>query len=204
VPVPAPARTVTGGALRKEGGFDKPRIRAHEARFAPEVVTTTTITTRLIQDLTPTTRQHTTWWLKSVTVDGRDATDTPIDFRRGGDFDVVVTMTNRASSVRGTVTWGPSTGARRPAVVVFLDDSTRWTRPTRVVATSEVDESGRYDVRGLPPGDRYLAVAVDGISRLGAARPEMLELLRRYATPLRIDEGGVHEVALRAIPRPRP
>lgn len=204
VPVPAPARTFSDGSFRMEGVFDLQQIRAIEARFAPEFVTTSTITSRAIQDLTPTTRQHTTWWLESVTVEGRDVTDVPADFTRGGDVNVVVTMTNRASSVRGTVTWAPLTGARRPAVVVFLDDATRWTRPTRVVGTSEVDESGRYEVRGLPPGDRYLAVAVDGISRLGAVRPEMLELLRRYATPLRIDKGGVHEVALRAVARPRP
>jgi len=59
-------------------------------------------------------------------------------------------------------------------------------------------------VRGLPPGDRYLAVAVEGAARAVLARPEMLVALRALATPLRIDEGGTHEVALTAVPRPRP
>ena len=90
----------------------------------------------------------------------------------------------------------------RPAVVVFVDDDGRWTRPSRRVGTSEVAADGRFDVRGLPAGDRYLAVAVDGASRSALAQPEMLAALRGLATPLRIDEGGTHELALTAVPRP--
>jgi hypothetical protein len=67
-----------------------------------------------------------------------------------------------------------------------------------------VDDAGRFEVRGLPAGDRYLAVAVEGVSRAVLARPEMLAAVRSAATPLRIDEGGVHELALRAVPRPKP
>ena len=36
------------------------------------------------------------------------------------------------------------------------------------------------------------------------ARPEMLQALRPSSTPLHIDDGGTHEVALTAVPRPRP
>ena len=113
-------------------------------------------------------------------------------------------MTNRASSVRGTVTWNRARGGRRPSVVVFVDDDTRWTRPSRLVGAAEVDEAGCYDVRGLPPGERYLAAAVEGAARAVLARPEMLAVLRAAATPLRIDEGGVYEVPLTARPRPQP
>ena len=113
-------------------------------------------------------------------------------------------MTNRAASVGGTVTWTRSASRRRPVVVVFADDDTRWMRGSRLVGTSEVDQSGRFDVRGLPAGDRYLAVAVDGAARAVLTEPEMLQALRPFATPLRVDERGMHEVTLTAIPRPRP
>ena len=89
-------------------------------------------------------------------------------------------------------------------MVVFVDDDTRWTRPSRFVGTSEVDDDGRYDVRGLPAGARYLAVAVEGASRAAAVRPEMLQELRPFAVPLRVEDGGAHELGLTAVPRPRP
>lgn len=201
-PTPRPARTYSDGSFRLEGAFGTQHLRAVEARMIPGAEAPG-INVRALQEVTPATRALTTWWMKSIVLNGRDVTDEPIDFDQRG-LNLVVTMTNRASSVRGTVAWNGAPGRRRPAVVVFVDDDTRWTRPSRLVGASEVDEAGRYDVRGLPPGDRYLAVAVEGAARAVLARPEMLVALRALATPLRIDEGGTHEVALTAVPRPRP
>ena len=87
---------------------------------------------------------------------------------------------------------------------MFADDDATWRRGSRQIGTSEVDEAGRYDVRGMPAGPRYLAVAVDGAARAVLVRPEMLQALRPLGTPLRIDEGGMHELALTAVARPRP
>ena len=161
------------------------------------------INVRTLQDVTAASRALTTWWLASIALNGRDVTDQPIDFDQG-DAMLDITMTNRTAIVRGTVSWTPAAGRRRPAVVVFADDDSRWKRPTRVVGTGEVDDSGRFEVRGLPPGNRYLAVAVEGVSRAVLARPEMLSAVRSAATSLRVDDGGIHELALRAIPRPAP
>jgi hypothetical protein len=113
-------------------------------------------------------------------------------------------MTNRLASVRGSVAWNRTTSRRRPSVIIFPDDDTRWMRGSRAIGASEVDDAGRVDVRGMPAGDRYLAVAVDGASRSVLAQPEMLQALKPFATALRIDEGGMHELALTAVPRPRP
>ncbi len=201
-PSPQPVRTFSDGSFRLEGVFGQQRVRAVEGRIVPGA-DNPGINVRRLQDITAATRALTTWWLKSVTVNGRDVTDESIDVDRG-DVPLLITMTNRASRVGGTVAWDRSRTTRRPVVMVFADDETRWTRPTRVVGASEVDEAGRFDVRGLPAGDRYLAVAVEGAARAVLARPEMLAALRRLATPLRIDEGGSHELALTAVPRPRP
>ena len=201
-PMPRPARTYSDGSFRLEGAFGTQHLRAVEARMIPGAEAPG-INVRALQEVTPATRALTTWWMKSIALNGRDITDEPIDFDQGG-INLVVTMTNRAASVRGTVAWNRAPGRQRPAVVVFVDDDTRWTRPSRLVGASEVDEAGRYDVRGLPAGDRYLAVAVEGAARAVLARPEMLAALRPLATPLRVDEGGTHEVALTAVPRPRP
>ena len=201
-PSPAPARTYSDGSFRLEGVFGRQRVRAVEARVIPGAEVPG-INVRRLQDVTAAPRARTTWWLKSIQFNGRDVTDEPIDIDPSGAM-LDIVMTNQASSVRGGVTWNRQRSPRKPVVVVFVDDDTRWTRPSRFVGTSEVDDEGRYDVRGLPSGARYLAVSVEGISRATIVRPEMLESLRPLATPLRVDDGGTHEVALTAVPRPRP
>lgn len=196
------ARAYSDGSFRIDGAFGRQHIRAVEARLAPGAEDPGLVR-RGMQEVTPASRPLTTWWVKSIAVGGRDAVDDAVAFD-GGAVEVEITMTNRVSSVRGTVTWNRARSGRRPAVVVFVDDEARWERPTRRVGTSEVELDGRFDVRGLPPGDRYLAVAVEGAARAVLARPDVLAAIRPFATPLRIDDGGTHELALTAIPRPRP
>lgn len=201
-PLPRPARTYSDGSFRLEGAFGIQHVRVVEARMIPGAEAPG-INVRALQEVTPATRQLTTWWVRSIMLDGRDVTDEPVAFA-GGEVRLDITMTNRAASVRGTVSWNRTRGGRRPAVVVFVDDDTLWGRPSRRIGASEVDEAGRFDVRGMAAGDRYLAIAVEGAARAVIARPEMLRALRPFATPLRIDEGGTHELALTAVARPRP
>lgn len=198
-PVPAAARTYSDGSFRMTGAFGLMHVRAQEARLLP-TTNDPLLAGRRLQEVTPASRPLTTWWLSAIQVNGRDVTDEPVDFDRG-DVELAITMTNRASSVRGTVTWNRTRSGRRPAVVVFVDDESAWTRPTRRIGTSEVEPDGRFDVRDLPPGPRYLAVAVEGASRAVLARPEVLQGIRGFATPLSIEASGVHELALTAIPR---
>ena len=201
-PQPRPVRTYSDGSFRLEGAFGAQLVRAVEARMIPGSEAPG-INVRALQEVTPATRPLTTWWLKSITLNGRDVTDEPVDFSRG-DVMLDITMTNRMASVRGSVSWNRTASRRRPSVIIFPDDDTRWMRGSRAIGASEVDEAGRFDVRGMPAGDRYLAVAVDGAARSVLAQPEMLQALRALATPLRIDDGGMHELALTAVPRPRP
>ena len=194
-PAPRPARTYADGSFRLEGAFGTHHLRAVEARMIPGAEAPG-VNVRTLQEVTPATRALTTWWLKSIVLDGRDVTDEPIDFDQG-PLSLVVTMTNRASSVRGTVAWSGAPGRRRPAVVVFVDDDARWARPSRLVGAAEVDEAGRFDVRGLPAGDRYLAVAVEGAARAGAgaARDAGRPSPRGHAAPDRgrgHTRGGAH------------
>lgn len=201
-PTPSPARTYSDGSFRVEGVFGLQRVRAVEARVIPGAEVPG-INVRRLQEVTPATRARTTWWLKSIALNGRDITDEIIDVTPEGAM-LEIVMTNRVSSVRGTVAWNRQRSPRRPVVAVFVDDDSRWTRPSRFVGTSEVEADGRFDVRGLPAGSRYLAVAVEGASRAVVVRPEMLESLRAAATPLRVDDGGTHEIGLTAVPRPQP
>jgi protocatechuate 3,4-dioxygenase beta subunit len=201
-PSPRPARTYSDGSFRLDGAFGRQVVRAVEARIAPGAEDPGLVS-RGLQEVTPASRALTTWWVKSIAVNGRNVVDETVEFDQG-ELDLEITMTNRGSSVRGLVSWNRTRSGRRPAVVVFVDDDARWEPPTRRVGTSEVEPDGRFDVRGLPPGDRYLAVAVEGAARAVLSRPDVLTAIRPFATPLRIDEGGIHDLNLTAIPRPRP
>ena len=141
--------------------------------------------------------------MTSVTVDGREVIDVPLEFD-GRPVEVSVTMTTRPAVVSGTVTWTPLANAKPPTVVVFIDDPTRWHREARSIRLVAVGVDGRFRIRGLPAADCYLAAAVEGLELADSRQPALLEALRNAATPLRIDEGGAHELTLRAVPKPEP
>ena len=72
------------------------------------------------------------------------------------------------------------------------------------IRTAAVRADGTFSLRGLPAGDRYLIVAVEALESFDLWNDGMLTALRTAATPLRIEDGGLQEVALTAVPRPRP
>ena len=97
------------------------------------------------------------WILKSVTVGGRDVTDTPIQVRSGETVsNVVVVFTDRQNEINGTVT--DEQGAPVPdfTVLAFPTDASLWRPQARQIMTARPDQTGKYRIRGLPPGEYYL------------------------------------------------
>lgn len=144
----------------------------------------------------------TPWVVAEVRANGREVSDLPID-PAGGVRDVTLVVTLRPPEVTGRVT-GESVGGRRPLVVVFPEDEARWTPQSSGVRSTATRPDGGYTLRSMRPGDRYLIVAVEGLEPFDVWEDGLLKALRSAATPLRLEEGGVHEVALTAVPRPRP
>ncbi|MFN8063103.1 MAG: carboxypeptidase-like regulatory domain-containing protein [Vicinamibacterales bacterium] len=150
----------------------------------------------------PPTTAREAWGLKAVYVKGRDVTDEPIDFERG-DVEAEIVLTTGLSEVAGTVSGGQRTVSDpRPMIYIFVDDPDWWVPSTRRVRQVMAGADGRFRTRGLPPGDRYLAVAVEGTPQPASWSPDLLKALRDSATPFRIDEGGLHELSLRVVARP--
>lgn len=139
------------------------------------------------------------WMLKSVTRDGKDITDQPVDFNQGDVNGVEITLTSNAASVTGTVT-----EANRPAtdcvVLLFSEDSAKWTFPSRYMFAARPDAKGVFTASGLLAGN-YLAIAVPPGQGEEWQNPATLEGYRALATSVTLPEGGKASVALRVIRR---
>jgi protocatechuate 3,4-dioxygenase beta subunit len=100
------------------------------------------------------------WWLKSIVIDGREVLDAPLDLEHGSES-AVVTFTDRASEVAGSVKDAAGAPVTRGYVVVYSADRAHWFVTSRRVVGVAPDISGRYSIRNLPPGEYRAAVALD-------------------------------------------
>ena len=125
------------------------------------------------------------WAVKSMTMGGLDASDLAIDIGSEQAVPVTVVLTDRMTDVSGTVAGIDASGA---SVVVFPADSSNWT--PRRVRSAQTDARGRFRIVGLPPGERYLAVAVRDIEEGQEDDPDFLQQIQNQATPfdLGVDE----------------
>jgi hypothetical protein len=131
------------------------------------------------------------WILKSVTVGGRDVTDTPIQVRSGDAVsNVVVVFTDRQNEVTGTVS--DEQGAPVPdfTVLAFPTDSSLWRPQARQIMTARPDQTGTYRIRGLPPGEYYL-VTVDPTEQGEWFEPAYLDDHRAGAVRVTLAESDV-------------
>jgi hypothetical protein len=97
------------------------------------------------------------WWLKSITLGGRELLDAPMDIQREST-DAVVTFADRATELSGVVrstTPGEQPGA---FVIAFATDHSAWFHNSRRVAGVRPDAEGRYAISNLPPGDYFVVV----------------------------------------------
>ena len=131
------------------------------------------------------------WTLKSVTVEGRDVTDTPFDVRSGQALaDVSVVFTDRVSEVNGTLTDDHQTPVTGYTILAFPTDKTLWRPQARQIMTSRPDQNGTFQLRGLPPGDYYV-VPADPEEQGEWFEPSFLEPLVTTAARISLGEGDV-------------
>ncbi len=141
--------------------------------------------------------------ITALRVGGIDMLDHAIPFD-GQTVEMIVELSTRGAEVAGTVQGsgaGRGTGPR-PLVVVFPDDPARWNEWSISVRAATVSADGTFSIRSVPPGDRYLAIAVDGLLLGEHREPEVLSALRPLAQPLSLQAGQRHDLALHAVPWP--
>jgi hypothetical protein len=138
------------------------------------------------------------WAVKSIQLNGVDISDSAIDVKPDQAIMRIV-LTDRPTSISGTVE------SRDPAlgheVLVFADDETKWKWPSRYVRVARTDEQGRFSIRGLPAGERYLAAAFDYFEDGDEQDPQFLERTRRSATTVLLTEGASQTIRLRVTSR---
>jgi hypothetical protein len=141
------------------------------------------------------------WALKSVQIAGREMIDTPIEVRAGQKLSgVTLLFTDRLSEVNGTVTDNRGTPITELTVLAFPTDPALWRPQARQIMTARPDQNGKYQIRGLPPGDYFLAT-VDPAEQGEWFEPAFLDQHRAEAVRIALAEGDVKSQDFRLSPR---
>jgi Carboxypeptidase regulatory-like domain len=99
-------------------------------------------------------------------------------------------FTDKQSEINGTLTTDNGTPVPDYTVLAFPVDPTFWRPQSRQIATARPDQTGKYRIRGLPPGDYYLAT-VDPSQQGEWFEPAYLDEHRAGAARLTLSEGDV-------------
>jgi hypothetical protein len=140
------------------------------------------------------------WIVKSIVWDGRDYTHAPFDAARGRDFtDVVVTFTDRLTTLEGSVTSADGRQAPAGVVIAFPAEKEQWSNygltPLRI-ATAKISNAGTFKITTLPAGE-YLVIAVSDAQANAWHDPAFLEAAAPQASRLRLTWGQSISTSLR-------
>jgi protocatechuate 3,4-dioxygenase beta subunit len=139
------------------------------------------------------------WTLKAVTLNGQDITDTALDVSPGQLVSgMQILITDKMTELNGSITDTRGAAVTDATVVVFAADDSRWTYQSRFVRTARPDQEGRFQIRGLPASEKYLAIAVQGLEDGQAGDPEFLASVRERAASFSFsDDSSVRTLDLR-------
>ena len=138
------------------------------------------------------------WFLKSAMINGVDAAWEPFELEGRDLPNVIITLTDKRSTITGTtqtMTGAPATAS----VVIFPAAWREWitsgmnAQLARVVRTPD---AGTFSIAGMPPRE-YLMVAVDSAQAPDIQDPSVFEALARAGTSVSVAEGDTRTVTLR-------
>jgi hypothetical protein len=139
------------------------------------------------------------WTLKAVMHDAQDVTDRPLSVKESETMtDVTVVLTNRVTTVTGSVTDKNNRPTKDYVVIVFPEDADKIEPQSRFVRSGRADQDGQFKVIGLPPGE-YRAAALDSVEEGGESDPEFLNQIRSSSVRLRLTEGAPQSLTLKLI-----
>ena len=137
------------------------------------------------------------WILKAVLLDGKDVTDTLLDFGTAyAGKPVEVLLTQQKGELSGLVQDDRGRLASDYRIVLFPEDEQQWTPFSRFIFLGRPDQQGRFTIGNLPSA-RYLAAAVESLDPGEERNPEMLSRLRGVATMVDLSGGQTRSITLR-------
>ena len=138
------------------------------------------------------------WFLKRITHEGTDVTDTGYDFKPGEDvqgFEIV--LTTRSQTLTGVVSNDKGEAVKEYTVVVFPEDQDKWTgADSRWRGVMQGDQQGQFRFTDLPAGS-YFAIALEGDAEGDWTDPEWRRRATKDATRFTLDEGGTKRLELK-------
>ena len=129
------------------------------------------------------------WFVKSVTFNGENITDVPLDVSAVTDGSTLeIVMTDKQTTLSGTVRDGRGLPVVDYTVAIFPDQLREGAMPGRYTRVVRPDQQGRFETRGLPPGN-YLAAAVESLEQGSHWDPAFRKQIEPAATRFRLTEG---------------
>ena len=140
------------------------------------------------------------WFLKAVTLESADVTDSGIDFKEGQNVSgIEIVLTQRATDLSGTVHDGHEQPVTDYVVVAFSSDSRKWEYQSRFLRSIRPNQEGRFSLKGLPP-DEYYLVALEYLEPGEEGDPEQLEKWKAAGTRVTLAEGEARTLTLKLLP----
>jgi Carboxypeptidase regulatory-like domain len=136
------------------------------------------------------------WFLKSVAAGGSDVVDSGFSMS-GGATTVDVLASASGARVEGIAT-NQKDEPVADVVVVAVPEARLRTHPDRY-RKAATDQSGRFTLRGLPPGD-YTVFAWESVDGEAYYNPEFLKSCEGQGKTLHVSEGDRATLQLRTIP----
>jgi len=102
------------------------------------------------------------WWIKSAFIGPTNAAEDPVTFTTPADSrdDVSLVLANTAASITGSAVDESGRAAADCWIIVMAVDSGRWFPGSPYVRAALSNQTGRFTVASLPPGE-YWVTAVD-------------------------------------------
>ena len=130
------------------------------------------------------------WFFKGAMLQGRDVADTPLELESKDVSGIVITFTDRPSSITGTVR-GPDGPDPSAIVLAYPVDSNVWSSSgalSRRMRTARAAKDGTYTLTALAPGEYYVVAVQEDL--VGEWQdPALLQALTRVARQIRVVEG---------------
>ena len=138
------------------------------------------------------------WAVKAILYDGNDITDSGMDFTPGRTYEgIQVVLTQKKTDLSGMLTDDRGRPIVDATVIIFPSDQQKWTYLSRYVRTMRPDTNGKYNVKGMPPGEDYLIIAVQNLESGQGSDPEFLARAKDEAKSFTLVEGETKAVDIK-------